>query len=225
MIQEYLRLQLESEFTALPNFRVILLNATGSIASGTDAATILNWEAIQRTGGYQSFAFPAPASGSAIWNGTDSRAELLPITATFTEAAGQPGYTATHAALWQGRGAISNRPIGSINPSNNQITCPTHGLINGDRAFVRSDGTLPGGLAIQRYWVEAIDGNTVILHTNSGLSAPADITTTGAGQLYLQHANGRLARAPFLLPGGSVLFEAGVTRGIQVKPQSAIGGL
>lgn len=193
MHREFLLAKIDATL-ALGNYRAILLNATAAFDNNTDPATIISYEAIQSAGGYASQAFTYTA-GSATFNATSGFMESPSVQVTFTEAGGGPGIVHTHVALWQGRGATSQLPISSVNATTDRLTVTAHGLSNGARAFVRSTGTIPPGLTIQRYWISVIDANTIELHTNATLTARADITGAGSGTLRLQIADGRLVYA------------------------------
>lgn len=177
---------------ALGNFRVILCNLAEAPLLHTDPAIILNGEMVQQTGGYASVAY-APINGS--YNPTTQKWNFEGVNTNFSEPANAAGYQFTDAVLWQGRGAISNKPIQSIDTLNDTISCNMHGLVSNDLAFVGSTGSVPGGLDLQRYWVEMIDTNTVRLHTNEALTAPVDITDEGSGTLRLIHANGAIVNS------------------------------
>jgi hypothetical protein len=209
MSQAFLKQRADAEL-ALPHYRVILINATTGLDSSTSAADILSQEAIQTTGGYQSFAYTY-AAGSSSYNSTLQREVAPDVIASFTEAADGTGYDFTHVGLWQGRGARSNRPITSVNATSNRVICAAHGVTTGSLGFVRSTGTLPGGLAIQRYYLKAIDGDTLEFYTDSALTNQVDITSSGSGSLYLVYADGELvSSSPFGLvhvaPAQSVSF-------------------
>ncbi|MBD3882188.1 hypothetical protein IFO70_10495 [Phormidium tenue FACHB-886] len=196
---------------ALGNFRIILCNLAEPPKLHTEPALILNGEMTQAIDGYASVAF-APINGS--YSEATQKWSFEPVNAVFSEPAAGTGYQFTDAVLWQGRGAISNKPIQSIDTANNTISCNMHGLVSGDYAFVGSTGSLPTGLATQRYWVQVLDTNTVRLHTNQALSAPVDLTGEGFGSLRLIHANGAIVDSQnfglnTINPGASQSFVIG----------------
>lgn len=201
---------LEKEATtilALGSFRAILCDLGGTVYPDTNPALILAAEAIQMTGGYGSQAY-APTTGS--YNATTRKWDIETVSVVFEEAIAGSGYQFTDVILWQGRGAISNKPC-TVNDSTDRVSCTAHGLIAGDFAFVAATGTLPGGLTTQRYYVEVIDANTVKLHTTITLDSLVDITDTGFGDLRLIHANGYFVRGQnfgltTIAPGGSASF-------------------
>lgn len=171
------------------NIRIILLNAT-TIANDTDEAVLLDQEVLQDNGyASQSYVYSA---NSATFNSTINKIVAPDSTATFVADVDGDGYQVTNVVAWQGRGATSSKPIVAVDATTDQIVCTGHGLVDGDRAFVHSEGTLPGGLTIQRYWVNALSVDTIELHTNSALTAPANILNAGAGDLWLVHANGQM---------------------------------
>ena len=177
---------------SLGNYRLILVNLSSSPLPDTNPALILAGEMIQSSGGYDSQAM---AIGAGSYNASSQKWEFPMLTGTFEEAPSGAGYQFTDAILWQGRGAISNKPIASIDTSADTISCNSHGLVSGDLAFVASTGTLPGGLSIQRYFAEVLDVNTVKLHTTEALNTPIDMTDSGVGTLRLIHANGCFVKA------------------------------
>lgn len=194
---------------ALGNFRVLLINALAAIDNATDPAAILQYECIQTSGGYAPQAYTY-TQNSSTYNADTNWQQAPDVFAQFTESGAGSGYAHTHALLWQGRGATANKLITSVNASTDQIACANHGLINGDRAFVRSTGTLPGGLAIQRYYVKAVDLDLFELYTNEALTSKVNITSAGAGTLYLQYANG----VPFALQSITGTINPGTTKTI-----------
>lgn len=194
---------------ALGNFRVILVNALSAIDNSSDPAAILQYECIQTAGGYQPQAYTY-TQGSSIYNSDTNWQQAPDVFAQFTESVSGAGYVHTHAVLWQGRGATANKLITSVNASTDQIACASHGLINGDLVFVRSTGTLPGGLSIQRYYAKAVDLDLFELYTNEVLTSKVNITSAGAGTLYLQYANG----VPFALQSITGTINPGTTKTI-----------
>lgn len=172
---------------ALGNYRVILCNAIGALLPDTDPAEILAAEVVPTEDGYASVAY-LPASGA--YNSVSLKWEWADVSVGFTEAIAGSGYQFTDVVLWQGRGAVSSKPIASIDAIADTITCTAHGLIDGDFSFVASEGVLPDGLTIQRYYTEVIDTNTVKLHTTETLDSPVDLIDEGIGALRLVHANG-----------------------------------
>lgn len=202
----FLQYQAET-ILALGDYRVILCDLGGAIYPDTDPADILAAECIQVAGGYNSQPY-APTTGT--YNSGTQQWEIDTVTAVFEEAIGGTGYQFTDVILWQGRGATSNKPC-TVNTSADTVICTGHGLTNGDRAFVASAGSLPGGLTQQRYYAQVIDADTVKLHTTDALSSAVNITSTGSGDLRLIHANGYFARGQnfgvnTIAPGGSASF-------------------
>jgi hypothetical protein len=170
------------------NIYIILLNVTGTISATSSDAEILQYECIQSAGGYA----PQPLSytaGSSTFD-TGSNYQKYDATVAFTEAVSGAGYSFTHAARIQGRGANANKQVSSIDTSTDRLTVLNHGLTNGDFVFVTSTGTLPGGLSIQKYYAKTIDADNLELYTDSALTAKVDITSAGTGSAYLRYANG-----------------------------------
>jgi hypothetical protein len=190
MHRDALALRMDREL-GLGNFHVILLNATASFGDTTDLAQILQYEPIQTTGGYAPQAFTYTA-GSSTYDSTIQYQKAPDVTVQFTEPSNGTGYDHTHVALMQGRGATANKVISSVNASTDQITCLAHGLSDGARAFVRSTGSVPGGLTVQRYFVKTVSTDVLELHSTSALNSKVNITSTGSGTLYLQYASGTL---------------------------------
>jgi hypothetical protein len=189
--REFRRQRAEATYN-LPNKRVILLDAV-SIAEDDNAAVILNQEVLQAQG-YQSQEY-IYTPNTATFNITSQKLIAPDVTVSFISDISGLGYQATHAVLWVGRGAMSQKAIAVVNASSNQIICTNHGLIDGDRAFVRAVGTLPGGLTTQRYWAKKLDNDVVEFHANPSLTSPIDILSAGTGDMYLVHANGEMAQA------------------------------
>jgi hypothetical protein len=186
--RNFLKQRVESDL-ALPNMRVILSIAT-AIADDDDEADILNQEVLQE-GGYASQPYSYTAN-TAVWNSTINKLVAPDSTATFTADVAGDGFQITQVILWQGRGEISNKLITAVDAGANQIICTAHGLVDGDRAFVKAIGTLPGGLAVQRYWVKRLDNDTIELHSTSALNAAVNILNSGVGEMWLVHANGQM---------------------------------
>lgn len=177
------------------NNRVILSNATsGSITDTTDLAVIIAAEPIQTVGGYapQTFTYTA---GTSTYNAGTSRQETPAVTATFQEAVGGAGFQFTYGVLLQGRGATANKTISAVDTSTDRVTCTAHGMVNGDRGFVTSTGSVPGGLSTQRYYMKNIDANTLEFYTDAALTNKVDITSAGSGTLTLRYANGVFVKA------------------------------
>jgi len=186
--RNYLKRWAEAQLTET-NLRVILLNAT-AIANDDDEAVILNQEVLQGDG-YVSQPYNYLVN-STTFNSTINKIVAPDSTATFTADLSGDGYQITHVALWQGRGAVSQKPIVAIDASANQIVCTAHGLVDGDRAFVRGAGTLPGGLTVQRYFVNSLSADVIELHTTAALNTPVDILNEGVGSFFLVYANGQM---------------------------------
>ncbi len=186
-----LKVRLENELTTLPDFYVILINALEAFDDETDLAAILQYEVIQEAGGYapQPFTY---TPGSAIYDAASGWMSAPSVIAQFSEALSNDGIDHTHVALWQGRGPTANKIINSVNTTTSRIVCNGHGLSNGAQGFIRSTGSLPTGLAIERYWIKVIDANTIEFYTNDTLTTQKLFTTTGTGTLRLQYASGAL---------------------------------
>jgi hypothetical protein len=192
MSTAFLKVRADLEL-ALPNYRVILINATSGLDENDDAAVLLNQEVLQSSGGYASQAYTYTA-GSSTYDSTLGREVAPSVTVSFTEAVSGSGYDFTHVALWQGRGSNSNKLITFIDPSTDRVTCPAHGVVTGNLGFVRSTGA-DIGLATQRYYLSAVDADTLEFYEDSSLTTKADITSTGSGSQYLVYADGRLVKA------------------------------
>lgn len=196
---------------ALGNYRVLLINALSSFNTTTDLAQILQYECLQTVGGYapQSFTYTPNTSTFDTGTGYQTTPDL---TVNFSESISGDGYAHTHVLLWQGRGARANQLVDSINTSTYQITATAHLLIDGDQAFITSTGTLPDGLAIQRYYVKAVDLDTIEFYTDADLTNQVSISDSGTGTLYLRYATGYLDKYDTLT--GTI--EAGQTKPVIV---------
>jgi hypothetical protein len=193
------------------NLSIILINAGETLSVTTDEAVILQYEPLQVTGGYQPWALTYTA-GTSYFDSVRGYQRTPDFNPTFSEESGGLGYSFTHIFLWQGRSPTqANKAVTSVNASTNEITVTAHGLSSGDRAFVTSSGTRPGGLTIQRYWVEAVSANVIKFHTNSALTAEVDITSSGSGTLTLRYANG----TPFYYDPLNGTVNAGAPRTFQ----------
>jgi hypothetical protein len=190
MHREALAVRLETEMD-LPNFRIVLVNVLGGVGDTTALAEILDGEPFQTAGGYASQPF-AYTGGTSTYDPVIGYQRTPNVTVEFTEAVGEAGYAHSHVCLWQGRGAVSNKQIVSLDTSTDIINVNAHGLVNGDRAFVRSSGALPGGALIQRYYTKVLSLDTLELYTDAGLTTKVNFTSQGSGTLYLQYANGNL---------------------------------
>lgn len=87
---------------------------------------------------------------------------------------------------WLGRTASSDKYFqpADVNTTTNRITLTGHGYTSGDSVVLQTPAgsTLAAGVSANtRYYVNVVDANTLELHTNVGLSAIVDITTTGTG--------------------------------------------
>lgn len=174
----------------MTNYSIILINSGETLSVTTDEAAILQYEPLQVTGGYQPWALTYTA-GTSFFDNVRGYQRTPTFNPVFSEESGGLGYSFTHMFLWQGRSPTqANRAVTSVNSSTNEITVTSHGLSNGDRAFITSTGTRPGGLTIQRYWVEVVSASVIKFHTASTLDAVVDITTAGTGTLTLRYANG-----------------------------------
>lgn len=176
------------------NFRAVVSNAPAIVA--TDLVAVLLDEPEQTTGGYNPIQIYADVSASlGAYSETNDRWELVEQDVTFTLDSGGTAYNFQWVVIWQGRGATANKIVGAIDTSTDVLTVVGHGLTNGDRAFLRSTGSLPTDYVQQRNWVEVIDADTFKLHTNVSLTAPVDFSDTGTGELRLVYANGSFAKA------------------------------
>lgn len=177
------------------NFSVICSNAT-SILHDTSVLDILLYEPDQITGGYQPVAVYSDVAASVgAYNSSAGQWELTDANITFQLDSGGVAYSYAWVLLWQGRGTTANKVISSINTSTDVLTITSHGFSSGDRAFIRTDGTLPAGYTQALNWVEVVTTDTIKLHTNSGLSAPVNFTDTGSGTHRIVYGNGRFVRA------------------------------
>lgn len=174
---------------SLGDFRVLLTDAIGGVSDTTSLAEILDGEPFQAVGEYnpQNFTYTA---GTSTYDATSGYQKAPDVTVEFSSAS--VGFSHTHVLLWQGRGTTANKQISSIDTSTDVITVTAHGLLNGDRAFIRSTGSLPGGALVQRYYVKATGLDTLELYTDSALTTKVNLTSTGSGTLYLQYATGNL---------------------------------
>lgn len=69
----------------------------------------------------------------------------------------------------------------TANPSDEKLTITSHGYGDGDKVWVSTTGTLPGGLAASTdYYVKYVDANTVQLSA-SYMGATINITSSGSG--------------------------------------------
>lgn len=176
---------------AIGNVSVLLINALSSFSETTDFAQILQYECLQTVGGYapQTFTYTA---GTSTYNSSTGYQTTPDLTVNFTEPLAGAGYDHTHILLWQGRDARANQVVDGIDTSTNQITVNGHLCVDGDRAFLTSSGTLPGGLTVQRYYVKAVDLDTVEFYTDEDLTTIVDITSSGTGTLTFRYATGYL---------------------------------
>jgi len=164
---------------------VILLNVVTSVNEESTIPEIIATEVVATSGIY----LPQTYTATGTWNASANTYTLASTTYTFAPVGGSLVYT--HIALWVGRSLVPYKIISSIDTASNRITSTAHGYVDGDRIVVTAAGSMPGGLdSTVRYWANAIDADTLELHTNSGLSAIADITSVGSGEILLRNANG-----------------------------------
>lgn len=212
MHREALKIRIDNEL-ALPNYRVILLNSSQTLTDTTPLAEILQWEPVQATGSYEPQTFSYTAGTSTYDSGISY--QISPnVTVNFTEGISNAGYSHTHAVLWQGR-TRSNRAIQSVSTSTGQINCTGHGLANGDKAFIKSSGSLPTGFAIQTYYVTTLTSDAFELYSDVARTTKITPSSTGTGNLYLYYANG----APFQVTSLTGTVAPGQTKPIIVSYQ------
>ncbi len=162
---------------------IILLNAAIAPTEESSIADIIASEVFNA-----SYA-PQAYSATGAWNVSANKYVLGSSNYLFT--AGASTISVTHFVLWLNRSLVPYKTVGSIDTAANTITSTAHGFTNGDRIVVTSSGSLPGGLSSStRYWAKVNSVNVLELHTNSGLTAIADITSTGSGTILLRNANG-----------------------------------
>lgn len=121
---------------------------------------------------------------------------LPTITATFTARSGIWQWQSAFVALGGAYNASRAFNSAAVNPTTDRIALALHNLTNGDRLLFTHEalGTLPGGCdSTTRYYVKAVDANTIELYTDAALIQRVDITDTGSGTMYARYASGTIA--------------------------------
>lgn len=138
----------------------------------------------------------AIATDAGIYNSSTEELTLPILNATFTASGAALEWRSCFVLIGGSATASKSFTAASVDPAADRITLAAHGLANGDRILFTPEATsmLPGGIASSvRYYVEAVDLNTIRLHANLALSSLVDITNTGSGTMYLRYASGRIA--------------------------------
>lgn len=189
MHQDFLPLAIDT-LMALGQYRTILCNAPSGLNNTSPVAQVLATEVVPTSAGYQSQPFLyTPGTSEVVAGGYRSTPSQA---ATFVEAVTGFGYTYTHAALVQGRGAISSRPITEINPANSRFTVPGHGFGFASPVVLASSGQLPNGAQTVIYYALPIDVNIFELYTNANATTKLIITDAGTGTPRICNANCRI---------------------------------
>lgn len=82
--------------------------------------------------------------------------------------------------------ASTQKTVSAVDASADTLTSASHGYTSGQPVVINSSGALPAGLEAGKvYYAEAVDANTVKLHTIRDLSSPVDITDAGSGTIQL----------------------------------------
>lgn len=185
MHQTFLPVSIDA-IMALGNYRAILCNAPSGINNSSTLAQVLATEVVPTTGGYQSQPFIyAPGTSEAVAGGYRSTPSQA---VTFVESTTGFGYSYTHVALIQGRGAISSRQIASINVANSQFTAPGHGLGFAAPVVLATSGQLPNGAQTVIYYALPINLDVFELYTNPAVTTKLVIGDAGTGTSRLVYA-------------------------------------
>lgn len=200
-------------------YRVCL--ASGSFNGDANIADIFASE-LPPINGYQRFS-----QTFSLNDGTVTGGELVMpvIPSMFTATTG----ALTWVTMFVIRGGLSTAAFSfatsAVDVANNRLTITNHGMGNGHRVMLAagSGGTLPGGTnATTMYWVQAVDTNTISLHTNAALTAVVDITSVGTGNNFLKSTTGNLAATTIETPPITLVQGQSYTYQIVIREQRSI---
>lgn len=154
-------------------------------------ADFLKNEIRQTTDGYAPQAYTPSSSAYDSVTGRDNlEQEIL----SFVESSGGSGYSFNRVVLWYKGTATANKPIISVDTGANTISVTSHGLVAGQRVYLRSSaggGGLPGGTNDTTiYYAGNIATSTLSLYTDEALTSIVDLTSSGTGTLDLCWADG-----------------------------------
>jgi hypothetical protein len=129
-----------------------------------------------------NIAAPIAASDAATKEYADSVAQGLNVKGA-SRLASTVNFDSTY---YNSAGTVSAVTIGS-----ESLTINSHPFSVGERVFISSTGTLPGGLsALTEYFVIDTDANTIKLaltQADAIANSPIDITSTGSGTIVVAH--------------------------------------
>lgn len=168
---------------------VLCLSSSTNLTSTSTPEVIIPTE-IYGTTGYTRQAHTFASGDGNVASNTGTMPQIQ-----FTFTAGSVALSWSSAFILLGGKTTAGVTFASsgVNTSNGQITIANHGLLTGDQVMFApaTGGTLPGGTANNiRYYVVALDTNTITLYSDAALSQLVALSSQGAGNINCLFASG-----------------------------------